>query len=165
MHHQILIDSERHPEREFFTPRTTCNGPAAPLIMLAAALGTAYVQYQGGKAERYALKSQAEEEKLAAKDREIARRAKLLKALAGRNVASAAGGTALEGTDIALVNKDFSEYSAESVSNLAMSSARVRSLNAAGSTAKKLGTISAGATLFAAAANAPTYLGKKPGAG
>lgn len=124
----------------------------ASLFFLYAAAATTVVagvsQYQAGKAQQYENKSRAEEEKLAAKDREIARRNKLLSALASRNVASAAGGTALEGTDIALINRDFSEYSLDSLSSEAMTRNRVRSLNTAGSNAKKIGTINAASSLF-----------------
>lgn len=116
-----------------------------------AAATAAYASYEGGKAQKYEYQSRAEEEKLAARDREIARRNKLLKSLAQRNVASAAGGTALEGTDIALINRDFSEYSLESLSSEAMTAKRVSSLKAAGKNAKRMGTISAASSLFAGA--------------
>lgn len=121
-------------------------------VFAAVAAGTAaYASYEGGKAQQYEYKSRAEEEKLAARDREIGRRNKLLKAIAQRNVSSAASGTALEGTDIALINKDFGEYSLESLSSEAMTAKRVSSLNAAGTNAKRIGTISAIGDLFAAA--------------
>lgn len=121
-------------------------------VFAAAAAGTAaYASYEGGKAQQYEYQSRAEEEKLAARDREIGRRNKLLKALAQRNVASGAANTALEGTDIALINKDLSEYSLETLSNEAMTAKRVSSLEAAGKNAKRIGTISAVSDLFAGA--------------
>lgn len=134
-------------------------------VFAAAAAGaSAYASYEGGKAQKYEYQSRAEEEKLAARDREIARRNKLLKSLAERNVASAAGGTALEGTDIALINRDLSEYSLESLSSEAMTAKRVSSLKAAGKNAKRLGTISAAADLFqGASAISGGFAARAPG--
>ena len=105
-------------------------------------------EYESGKAQQYEYQHQAEQEKMAAKDREIERRNRLLKALAQRNVASAAGGSSLEGTPLALVKRDFREFSLESLSAKASTAAKVSGLRAAGVTAKRLGTINAVASLF-----------------
>lgn len=128
---------------------------AAPMFYYAATAvavaGVAYADYKSGIAQQEEYAARAEEEKMAAKDREIQRRNKLLQALAQRNVSSASSGTALEGTDIALVNRDFSEYSIDSLTNEAMTAARVESLNRAGSNAKAIGTIKGVSGLIGAA--------------
>ena len=124
------------------------------IFWIVSAVVGAYAQYQQGKATEYEYKAQAEEEKKAAKDAEIQRRQKLIRALAQRNVASAASGTALEGTDIALINRDFREYSLDTLTGEAMTSARVRSLRAAGKNAKRIGILNASSTLLAGAAQA-----------
>jgi hypothetical protein len=82
-----------------------------------------------------------------------------LKALAQRNVASAAGNSALEGSDIALVNRDFSEYSLESLSDDAMTAKRMATMNQAGKNAKKIGIIKASGGLIAAAGSVAQGVG------
>ena len=121
---------------------------AAPYLYYAAFAAVAYTEYQSGQVEAAAHKAAAEEEKTAARAREIERREKLLRAIASRNVGSAAGGTSLEGTDIALINRDFSEFSMDQLTDSAMTSARVKSLRYAATNAKRIGTIRAAGTLF-----------------
>lgn len=117
----------------------------ASLFLLAAAGSAvaAYGSYEAGKAQQYEYKRQAEQEKLSARDREIERRGRLLKALSQRTVAAASGGAALEGSPTALINRDFREYSLESQSSAATSASNQAGLRAAGSNARRLGTINA----------------------
>lgn len=129
------------------------DGGATLYYVFAAAVATtaAYGTYQQGKAQKYEYKRQADQDKLAAKDREIERRSRLLKALSQRTVAAASSGAALEGTPTALINRDFREYSLESLSAQASSASTQAGLRAAGSNAKRIGTINAVGNLFEAA--------------
>lgn len=123
----------------------------ASLYLAIAALGAvAYTDYQSGKAVQYEHKAAAEEAKMAARDDEIKRRQRLIQALASRNVASGASGASLEGSDIALINRDFREYSIDSLTGEAMTAARVKSLKVAGANAKKIGTMRAVGSLLQA---------------
>jgi hypothetical protein len=157
----MVILKERHPQREF-SPRTDCHygADAAYYWFAAAAAAAAYSSYETGKAQKYQYQAQAEEAKTEARDKELQRRQRLLRAIAGRNVASAAGGTALEGTDIALVNRDFREYSLDSLTSEAMTKARVNSLRAAGKSAYRVGIGNATASLLSIGT-----MGKPPGLG
>lgn len=125
---------------------------AAPYLYMAAFAAVAYTEYQTGQVQAAAHKAAAEEEKIAARDREIERREKLLRAIASRNVGSAASGTSLEGTDIALINSDFKGFSLDQLTDSAMTSARVKSLRYAASNAKTIGTVKAAGSLFQAGA-------------
>ena len=135
------------------------------VILTAAAGGTAaYGQYQAGKAQQYEYQRQAEQEKVSARDREIERRNRLLQALAQRNVSSAAGGASLEGSPIALINRDVREFSLESLSSEATTASRVAGLRAAGISAKRIGTINAFSSVFSTGASVAGMgaIGKKP---
>lgn len=125
-------------------------------IFAAASSATAaYGSYQAGKAQQYEYQRQADQEKLAARDREIERRNRLLKSLSQRTVAAASGGAALEGTPTALINRDVREYGLESLSADAMSASTQAGLKAAGKNAKRVGTINAVGNIidFASAAS------------
>jgi hypothetical protein len=124
--------------------------PLTLFFAIAAIAVAGYADHQAGKAAQYEAKAEAEETKMAARDAEIQRRHKLIKALAQRNVASGASGTALEGTDIALINRDFSEFSLDSLTGEAMTAARVKSLKVYGQNAKRIGTIRAVGSLLSA---------------
>ena len=128
---------------------------AAPVTMFvfaaASSVAAAYGSYQQGKAQQYEYKRQADQEKLAARDREIERRNRLLGALSRRTVAAASSGAALEGTPTALINRDVREYGLESLSAQASSASTQAGLRAAGSNARKAGTINAIGNLFDAA--------------
>jgi hypothetical protein len=119
-----------------------------PITLLAVGTAVvagvgAYGSYQAGKAQQYEYKRQAEQEKLSAQDREIERRNRLLQALGQRTVGAAAFGATLEGTPAALINRDAREYSLESLSSQASSASQIAGLKAAGSNAKRAGTIQA----------------------
>jgi hypothetical protein len=155
-----MLLRERHPFREF-TPRTDCffDGGASLYLVIGALAAAGYADYQAGKATQYEAKAEAEETKMAARDAEIQRRRKLIKALAQRNVASGASGTALEGTDTALINRDFSEFSLDSLTGEAMTAARVKSLKVYGQNAKRIGAIRAVGSLLSAGSMAASSLG------
>lgn len=133
-------------------------------LAAAAAIGGAYATHESAKAAQYEYKARADEEKMSARDREIARRDKLLKALAQRNVAAAAGGTSLEGTPVALAMSDLNQYSLESLSSEAMTAARVSSLNAAGKNVRRIARINIAADLAGAASSMMGGMGAGKGA-
>jgi len=121
-------------------------GAPATLFFIFAAAGSAaaaYGNYQQGKATQYEYQRQAEQEKLAARDREIERRNRLLRALSQRTVAAAAGGSSLEGSPAALINRDVREFNLESLSSEASSASTQAGLRAAGTNARRIGTIKA----------------------
>jgi len=91
---------------------------------------------------------------MAARDRQIERNTRLLSALSKRNLAAAVSGGGLDGSNMALVNRDLREYNLESLSGDAMNASRQAGLSAAGRNAKMVGTISAAGSLVAAGASA-----------
>lgn len=131
-------------------------GPAAvPLLILTAATTAvaAYGSYQAGKAQKYEYERQAEQEKLAAQDRQIERRNRLLAALAQRTVGAAAFGSTLEGSPAALIRSDVHEYNLESLSSDAGVTSQISGLRAAGRNAGRAGTINAVGNLLSGGAD------------
>ncbi len=121
------------------------------LTLLAVGAGvSAFGSYQSGLAQKYEYQQQARQEKIAARDRQIERNNRLLSALSKRNVAAAVSGGGLDGSNMALVNRDLREYSLDSLSGSAMSASTQAGLKAAGTNAKRIGTINAAGTLLSA---------------
>jgi len=134
------------------------------LFFIAASTATAaYGTVQAGKAQAYQYKAEANQAKMQARDVEIARRQKLLQALAERQVATAAGGATLEGTPGVLINASEQAANMDALSLEGMTAARVSTLNAAARNARTTANISAGAQVLAAGAAASnTMAGPKP---
>jgi len=128
--------------------------PVSLTLLAVAAGATAYGQYESGVAQKYEYQQQAKQEKMAARDRQIERNTRLLSALSKRNLAAAVSGGGLDGSNMALVNRDLREYNLESLSGDAMNASRQAGLSAAGRNAKMVGTISAAGSLVAAGASA-----------
>jgi hypothetical protein len=126
------------------------DGGASLFIALAAASSTvaAVSSVQAGNAQKAEFQRQAEQEKLAARDREIERKGRLLKALSSRNVAAATSGGTLEGSPAALIKSDMRQYNLESLSSSAGSASTVSGLKAAGTNAQRLGYINATSSLL-----------------
>jgi len=124
-------------------------GSSLFFVLSAAASATAaYSSYSACKFQQFENERRADQEKLAARDREIERRNRLLKSLSQRTVAAASGGASLEGSPMALINRDFREYSLESLSSGASSASTQAGLRAAGGNARRIGTINAAGNLF-----------------
>ena len=118
-------------------------------IVTAAATGVeAYSSYQAGKAQQYQYEAEAEQAKSSARDQEIERRQRLLKALASRQVEAAAGGTTLAGTPLALINEDYRQSELDKQNLEGSTAARVSTLKAAASNARSIGTLNAVGSLL-----------------
>lgn len=130
-------------------------GPAAvPIMVGLMAASTVYAGYQrkmAGKAEKYEYEARARQEKLAATDREIARRDRLLKSLAARSAQFSAQGTTFEGSPSALLVNDFREYELERTTAAANLAATTQRLNAAARNAKRAGKMAFTGSLIEAA--------------
>ena len=85
---------------------------------------------------------------MSARDAEIARRQKLLQALAERQVATAAGGATLEGTPGVLINASEQAANLDALSLEGMTASRVSTLKAAASNARTVANINAASNLI-----------------
>jgi hypothetical protein len=132
-------------------------------ILFTAALATAaYGSYQGGRAQAFQYKAEAEQAKTSARDAEIARRQKLLQVLAERQVATAAGGATLEGTPGTIINASEQAANMDALSLEGMTASRVSSLNAAARNARTVANINAASNLIMGGAQVLGALGAGP---
>lgn len=119
------------------------------LAVTAVSAGAgAFSAYQSGMAQKYEYQQQARQEKMAARDKQIERNNRLLSALSKRNVAAAVSGGGLDGSNMALVNRDLREYNLESLAAGANSASTQAGLAAAGKSAQRAGAIKAGSSLI-----------------
>ena len=133
------------------------------LFFIAASTATAaYGTVQAGKAQSYQYKAEANQAKMQARDVEIARRQKLLQALAERQVATAAGGATLEGTPGVLINESQRQANLDALSLEGMTASKISTLNAAARNARTVANISAGAQLLSAGSQAAGSFNPKP---
>jgi hypothetical protein len=133
-------------------------------IMAGSQVYAGYQKKQAGKAQQYEYEAQARQERMAARDREIERRQRLLKSLAKASVQFGAQGTTFEGSPSALLLNDFREFELENTTAAAQNAATQSALNAAGKNYARLGRIGfVGGILEAAGtvAGGP-WLAKKP---
>lgn len=119
----------------------------AEILFAVATAAGAYGQVQAGKAQAFQYKAEAQQAKTQARDAEIARRQKLLQALAERQVATAAGGATLEGTPGVLINESERQANLDALSLEGMTASRVSALNAAARNARTTANIGAFATI------------------
>ncbi len=120
---------------------------------LSYALAGATIQSQMnvGKQAEIDAKMANEEETFAAKDREIARRKRLLQTVAVQNVSAAAGGVeAYTGSSKNIMDVSRREARGERITDVAMTTARKRGTIQAGRGARTSARISAGGTLIGA---------------
>lgn len=132
-------------------------------VVTAAATGVeAYSQYEAGKAQQYQYEAEAEQAKSGARDQEIERRQRLLKALASRQVATAAGGTTPAGTPMALINEDYRQAELDKQTLEGTTAARVSTLKTAARNARSLGTLNAVGSLLQGGAQLASIGRPKP---
>lgn len=112
-------------------------------FQVAIAGAQAYNQYQGAKQQAYEYEAEKERTKLTARDKEIERRDRLLKALAARSVQAGASPTTLEGTPLALINADMKRAARDDQTAAAETAARIGSLDAAARNTRRMGKINA----------------------
>jgi hypothetical protein len=122
----------------------------ASIFFAVAATTAAYGTVQAGKAQAYQYKAEANQAKMQARDVEIARRQKLLQALAERQVATAAGGATLEGTPGVLINESQRQANLDALSLEGMTASKISTLNAAARNARTVANIGAAAELLSA---------------
>jgi hypothetical protein len=120
-------------------------------LALASTGATVQAQMHAGKQAEIDAKMANEEETFAAKDREIARRKRLLQTVAAQNVSAAAGGiAAYEGSSANIMEVSRREARGERLSDVAMTTARKRSRTGIARGARTSARISAGTTLIGA---------------
>jgi len=119
--------------------------------MLMAVMSAAQ-SVNAGRAKEAAFKRDAERESFAAKDKEIARKKRLVAALATQNaVRGAQGVAAFEGSSLNMMNQDVDTFEYDQdmgAANLAMTR---QSLLESGKAARRYGVASATSTLMGAA--------------
>ena len=128
---------------------------AAIAIVISAGLG-AYSAYKQGEAaeaqakgQQDALNRQVEQEGIAAKEREIDRRKRLLSAMASQNAASAASGIrAYEGSALNMLNTDVNSYEYDSIMDKGSTSSTINELKSQGQWAMYGGQAAKTASLF-----------------
>jgi hypothetical protein len=148
---------------------------AIATIVISAGLG-AYSAHQQGEAaeaqakgQQDALNRQAEQEEMAAKEREIDRRKRLLSAMASQNAASAASGIrAYEGSTLNMMQTDMDAYDYDSIMDKGSTASTVGNLKSQGQWAMYGGKAAKTASLFkvaqigVSAIGSAASLGAKP---
>lgn len=119
---------------------------AAPYLLGAATVGSAYSQYRGGVAAKTAANREAFQEKARAKEEGITRREQLLDAVAAQNAAYGAGG--VTGGVFQTSLTDIKEFGQEQERRTSMSNIRQTEIKRKGSAAKTSGLIGAGTSLL-----------------
>lgn len=123
--------------------------PVTSTLLFGAQFGSAYQQVQAGKAQSSELMAARREEEIAARDRSIERRKRLIDALASQSVMAPVRGVALGSPSLtAQVGQDVKEAGFEQLTDEAMTSARRRSLYRQARSAKRAGYIGAGTSLL-----------------
>lgn len=109
----------------------------------------AYGQVQAGKAQSAELKMAQREEEMAAKDRSIERRKRLIDALASQSVMAPVRGISTASPSlVAQVGQDVREAGFEQLTDEGMTSARRRNLGLQARNARRAGYIGAGTSLL-----------------
>tara|TARA_R100000808_G_scaffold6274_2_gene18767 strand:- start:2045 stop:2446 length:402 start_codon:yes stop_codon:yes gene_type:complete len=120
---------------------------AMPLLIASSVLG-AKASLDAGKAAQQTAKAQAEQEKMAAADRQIARNEELIKTMAESNVAQAAGGGGGGGSYAAGQRESMRQAELGRLSDTAQVAARTRALSFGGAQARRQGRFKAAGTLL-----------------
>jgi hypothetical protein len=133
------------------TATTAASTSYATALSYGLAGATIQAQAHVGKQAEIDAKIANEEETFAAKDREIARRKRLLQTVAAQNVSAAAGGIeAYTGSSANIMEVSRREARGERLSDVAMTTARKRSRTGIARGARTSARISAGTTLIGA---------------
>lgn len=124
-------------------------GQFAVPLLIASTAGSAYQQVQAGKAQAAEYKAAQEEEEMAARDRAIERRKRLIDALASQSVMAPLRGVAMGSPSLtAQVGRDVREAGFEQLTDEAMTSARRRNLGLQSRNARTMAGLGAGTTLL-----------------
>lgn len=111
--------------------------------------GSMLMSVQAGNAQKASYEQQAQQEEFAAKDREIARRKRLISSLASQNaVRGASGVRAFEGSPAAMMKSDREELDYDNLMGDANLSMKTSSLLTSGKYAQQAGYASAGESLL-----------------
>jgi hypothetical protein len=131
---------------------------ALPFIYLGATVlsgaAAVYSQKRAGALQAIAYKEQAKDEEFSARDREIERRQRLVRALASQNAEAGALGIDNTGSRRAMVLDDVKRARFDDLTDRAMTTRRAASLKSAGREARKQSNIQAGMTLLDTAGSA-----------
>ncbi len=103
---------------------------------------------QAGVAADRATRIEANQERDAARGREIDRRRALLAALASQNAAAGAGGVAFSGGLAAAARRDVADARRDSLTDTVNTDARVRALRSQGRSARMIGNLGAAKSLL-----------------
>ena len=130
---------------------------AFPLLLLlagASAVGSAVLQVRAGQAEKIELDKQAEQEKLSAESRELARRQRLNKTLASNVVGQATSGISGEGTPQSIALASAKQASASEALEGLSSRLKQAQIKRRGKSAVRGGKLAATSTLLKGAVQA-----------
>lgn len=120
----------------------------AEILFAVASAGSAYASVQAGRAQAGQYRAEARQVQMQARDTEIARRQRLLQAMAERQVATAAGGATMEGTPGVLINESERMANLDALSLEAQTKSKVSTLNAAARNARTIANINAGVDIL-----------------
>lgn len=124
-------------------------GMSSSTLSGISSMGSMIGDIAGGNAEAAAYKQQAQQEEFAAKDREIARRKRLISSLASQNAYRGATGVrAFEGSPAAMMKSDREEFDYDQLMGDANLSMKTSSLLTSGKYAQQTGYASAGSSLL-----------------
>jgi len=129
-------------------------GMSSSTLQGISTVGSMITDVKAGNAESAAYTQQARQEEFAAKDREIARRKRLISSLASQNAYRGASGIrAFEGSPAAMMKSDREEFEYDNLMGNANLSMKTSSLLTSGRYAKQTGYASAGSSLLNYASN------------
>lgn len=124
-------------------------GMSSSTLQGISTVGSMISDVKAGNAEAAAYTQQAKQEEFAAKDREIARRKRLISSLASQNAYRGASGIrAFEGSPAAMMKSDREEFDYDQLMGDANLSMKTSSLLTSGRYAKQTGYASAGSSLL-----------------
>jgi hypothetical protein len=125
----------------------------ALMLTAIAGAGSAYQSKQAGKAQSAAFKAQAKDEETAARERELARKQKINKVLAGQIAGLGVSGISAEGSPQFIAQESIKAADLGSLADEATRSGRERNLLNQASASRSLGNLQAATTLLSTGAS------------
>ena len=119
-----------------------------PTLKTLATVGSAIGQARAGEMQEIQYKQQVEQEKIAARDRELQRKNRLLASLATQSAVRGAQGVAMEGSPAAMMRSDIGRFEYDQLTDIAGTKMRTTSALQSGRYAKQTGYMSAATSLL-----------------
>lgn len=120
----------------------------APTLKTLAQAGSALGQVRAGQMQEIQYKQQVEQEKIAARDRELQRKNRLLASLATQSAVRGAQGVAMEGSPASMMRSDIGRFEMDQLTDIAGTKMRTTAALQSGKYARQTGYMSAATSLL-----------------